>query len=157
MKKSEKLIARRQKTAAFLRKNHRAVAVTAIVVFMTGYLAAVASVIAYAVFSSDEVIIGETAENVLYYKKPASKISKIHNVVNPVYKIDSDYNTFQQASLPIGSGDLGAAIIRRNGVRKIVFNEKPIGSGGPYEDKTGLITAIILRASVGRLTESERY
>ncbi len=134
--RKEKRNAFRLKATQFLKKNHRAVAAVSIAVFMAGYLSGVASIIAYAVYSGEEVTIGEPARNILTYDKPSTKISKKHNFLNGIYKLDGDYNDFQQASLPIGSGDLGAAIYGETAVERIVFNEKTLWSAGPKEGQT---------------------
>ncbi len=155
--RKEKRNAFRLKATQFLKKNHRAVAAVSIAVFMAGYLSGVASIIAYAVYSGEEVTIGEPARNILTYDKPSTKISKKHNFLNGIYKLDGDYNDFQQASLPIGSGDLGAAIYGETAVERIVFNEKTLWSGGPKDGQTDYNGDNFTGVGADGYTENERY
>lgn len=155
--KQEKTAFRKQKRKSFADAHHRGIAMTLLAVFMPVYLFSVVTIIINAVFTSENVVIGENADNILFYDKPASKIMKKHSAANVVYGLDSEYNKFQQASLPIGSGDLGAAVFGEIAEERIVFNEKTLWSGGPKEGQTNYNGCNFTGIGEDGLTESQRY
>ena len=90
----------------------------------------IATTIVDLVFSNEKIVIGERAESVLTYGKPASKILRKLGLSNLSFGIDKDYDIFQQAALPIGNGDMGLSILGETNKEKLIFNEKTLWSGG---------------------------
>ncbi|MBQ1217648.1 MAG: glycoside hydrolase family 95 protein [Clostridia bacterium] len=65
----------------------------------------------------------------LWYDKPSSKGT---NILRPA---PSEDNTWQQHTLPIGNGDLGANVYGEIVCERLTFNEKTLWTGGPCADR----------------------
>ncbi|MEG2450415.1 MAG: glycoside hydrolase family 95 protein [Clostridia bacterium] len=87
------------------------------------------------VFSSETIAVGDSAPMVLTYKKPASKTIMTQVGESSGRGLGADFNLFQQASLPIGSGDLGGSIFGEIANERIIINEKTLWSGGVSQDE----------------------
>lgn len=96
------------------------------------FLAAAALVLAGApIAHADPGADAQTAqEPILWYRQPASQTRMYHGGHE-----DTD-KEWQQTTLPIGNGDLGATIYGEIGRERLVINEKTLWTGGPGSDPT---------------------
>ncbi|MEG2454934.1 MAG: glycoside hydrolase N-terminal domain-containing protein, partial [Oscillospiraceae bacterium] len=87
----------------------------------------------------------------LFYEQPASRTSHVSlgesdkGLVNPARD-----QPWQQTTLPIGSGDLGANIYGEIGKEHLTFNEKTLWTGGPSSARPNYRGGNISAASGGK-------
>lgn len=124
-------------------------------------LAAFAFILAVSVaalaLSSEKIVIGGPAEMKLRYNKPASKIFRKPSVMNAAYSINKNGDIFQQASLPIGNGDLGASIFGEIDCEKVIINHKTLWLGGPYDGETDYNGGNTTQTDADGKNQSEYY
>lgn len=68
----------------------------------------------------------------LWYTYPASEGK---NILSPGSGVDENDNIWQQHTLPIGNGDLGANIYGEVQSERLTFNEKTLWAGGPSKSR----------------------
>lgn len=155
--KLEKREKRKEKRADFFRSHKKAIAVSLICVFAVAFSMILATGIVYMVFSSEQIIVGEKAQNILIYDKPASKITRKYVSVSSALGLDKQYDIFQQASLPLGNGDMGLSVLGETDVETLIFNEKTLWSGGPVTGRSDYNGDNFTGVAADGLTESERF
>ena len=155
--KLQKRELRKRKRVLFARKHQRIIVACVLAVFSACVCLTLASEIVSLVFSNEKIVVGERAQNVLTYTKPASKIARKHLLANLIYGLDLDYDVFQQASLPIGNGDMGLSILGETDVERLVFNEKTLWSGGPVTGQSDYNGDNFTGVGPDGLTESQRF
>ena len=155
--KLEKREKRKEKRADFFRRHKKAIAVSLICVFAVAFSMILATGIVYMVFSSEPIIVGEKAQNILIYDKPASKITRKYVSVSSALGLDKQYDIFQQASLPLGNGDMGLSVLGETDVETLIFNEKTLWSGGPVTGRSDYNGDNFTGVAADGLTESERF
>ncbi len=148
---------RKRKRVLFARKRQGIIVACVLAVFSACVCLTLASEIVSLVFSNEKIVIGERAQNVLTYTKPASKIARKHLLANLIYGLDLDYDVFQQASLPIGNGDMGLSILGETDVERLVFNEKTLWSGGPVTGQSDYNGDNFTGVGPDGLTENQRF
>ncbi len=72
---------------------------------------------------------GDTPELRLWYDEPASQTTR--RLGDGGFSATDDDKVWQQSTLPIGNGDLGASVWGEIATEKLVVNEKTLWSGGP--------------------------
>ncbi len=148
---------RKEKCACFFKKHQKSIAIFTIFLFTISFSVILSSSIVDIVFSSETIVIGDQAQNVLTYDKPATKIMRKHLISNLFYGLDTQYDIFQQASLPIGNGDLGLSILGETDVETLIFNEKTLWSGGPTIGQSDYNGDNFTGVGADGLTESQRF
>ena len=71
----------------------------------------------------------------LWYDKPASQGTNILSAGSG-YSDDNGTNTWQQQTLPIGNGDMGANVYGEIVSEHLTFNEKTLWTGGPSSSRS---------------------
>ena len=71
----------------------------------------------------------------LWYDEPASQGTNILNAGSGYSESDGS-NTWQQQTLPIGNGDMGANVYGEIASEHLTFNEKTLWTGGPSDSRT---------------------
>ena len=82
-----------------------------------------------------EVKAAETGNSLrLWYDEPASQGTNILSAGSG-YSDSNGSNTWQQQTLPIGNGDMGANVYGEIASEHLTFNEKTLWTGGPSESR----------------------
>lgn len=90
-------------------------------------------VIVYALEKSDTMVENTSQDLRLWYNKPASEGTVI--LSSGSFGTTREENQWQQFTLPIGNGFIGANIYGEVETEHLTFNEKTLWEGGPSEDR----------------------
>ncbi len=148
---------RRQKRSRFFAKYNKIIAACVVAIILLAAGTVLASGVVAVVFDSEKLNLDNVAPSVLEYYKPASKIPRKLIISQMARACGKEFNVFQQASLPIGNGDMGLSIFGETDEETLVFNEKTLWSGGPANGQTDYNGDNFTGVGPDGLTESQRF
>ena len=129
--------------------------VTACILLAASLFGAILTLIKY-IYDHEPIFVSENpAESVLWYRQSAEELKTDSKLAKRTGNADD--NVFQQASLPIGNGDLGASVYGGVDYDRLIINEKTLWTGGPSASRPNYSGGNILGADENGKTKSDYY